>query len=413
MPWSNSWSGSGGIVADSVQVDNGGTVVASINSQGVGAFSELTDAGDATVNGNLNLAGKLLVAGQDVLSLIGNLPQGVVAWGQHFDAGTNWGLGIQGPFALASFTAEAYRVYAVYAVGLEEDSSIAGAGIENIFTYTTDGSTPTTSSPVCAGGRGNIGYGKSTWSDTSPNVVGWITFAATTAVKVGMFAGIVDGNSADVTTWASYSTGWLFWIEDKGVPSSSQGAQVSFNSVPPPPPPTKYQFQVITTASSSYTGSGPASDGSGSAGEWMYYGEDPGYAPNGNWRSYCWFDGEPGILDMAGYSSVSDLSLYVYEDWSYPIAGNTIYIGFHNHAGVPGSEPPGSTYQVLSFNVTGRGQGQWVSLLGSSAIMNAVHAGAIRGFVLGPGPNTSYDYYGYASGVNGYSPITLRATYYK
>lgn len=181
------------------------------------------------------------------------------------------------------------------------------------------------------------------------------------------------------------------------------------------PPAASHSFTMNATHTASYTGSGAQSNGSGAdVGDRMYFGQDPGYAPNGNWRSYAWFNGGTNLSDMAGYVSCSKFDLTVNVPWWYKIAGGTLLIGFtfDTSGSPPGTEPASHSYQVGSANFTARGQTITIPLLGVSSIMNAVKSGQLTGFILGPGPAGDYDYYGYAEGADHGMP-QLSAAYTK
>lgn len=178
---------------------------------------------------------------------------------------------------------------------------------------------------------------------------------------------------------------------------------------------TTHSFSQNAIRSASYQGNGNQSDGSGSSvGDRMYFGQDPGFAPNGNWRSYAWFNSGTNFSSMAGFASCSKFDMHILVPWWFAIAGGTLQIGHHNDnsGAVPGTEPGSHAYQEVTSAFTARGQLKSISLLGNATLMNAVKAGTFKGIILGPGPTTSNNYYGYADGVaHGYPWIS--ATYIK
>jgi hypothetical protein len=249
----------------------------------------------------------------------------------------------------------------------------------------------------------------------------------------GIFDGVSGLNPGDTvnialsvngsgSATASFFPGDNWWMNilDMGPRVTASGVDLYTTQAPAL---TYKTFQTVATDSQSFQGGGAASNGSGTSNtDRMYYGQDPGYAPNGNWRSYAWYNkadtgggnGAGGSLnDMSGASAVnvSYLDLYVTTTWWYQTSGGgTLYIG-HTTGGVNHSSEPGGTYQEISSNFGGRGVGQWVSLL-NTPLATAILNGTFTGIILGPGPSTSYNYYGYADGPAHGTP-TIRAGYYK
>lgn len=152
----------------------------------------------------------------------------------------------------------------------------------------------------------------------------------------------------------------------------------------------------------------------------------------GNYRSWTQFDrtvtggGSGGTLtDMVGATKVDYLQLFLYYEWWYyvdpfggPVPGHQLQVctlGWHNVTGLlPATETVGGFPNLYNVYWSGRNVGLWIDLTGTS-IQTAITNGTFRGFVIGNGGGTNYEYYGYATGANGVGGRQpgLKAGYYK
>lgn len=232
--------------------------------------------------------------------------------------------------------------------------------------------------------------------------------------EVGLAAGAhtltLTVKSNNTTTLNIVASAVKMILRDEGILPTNTGTAGTAATV------STYSLQVDCGQSISYTGSGAASAGSGTDnGSYMYFGEDPGYSPNGNWRSYAFWD-QNKVTNVLKGSTITQFDIYVYTNWWYSTSGGTLYIGWHGNTNWASTTEnlAGGQYQIGSAGFSGRGVGRWISLKNVTQVMNAIQAGTFAGIVLGPAPSTSYSYYGYAAGVDDtVNRMKIRATYTK
>lgn len=412
MPWANSWSGAGEVIASSVQVFNNNAVVASINQQGVITGQSLSVSGDVNFQG-----GSLL---QD----LADIPGGIIAWtGVAVTPTAAFGATESGLFELDTVVYPG-RLYSISLSNMGFQAAASGCLAIILARYTVDGSQPTTassylfeiwSSPDFGANYGRIpdqNFLFNVGSQTNLRLL--ITSLNTTSTHQFVASG--DGPIGNV--------GALLTINDLGPLLPNTGIYLGGSGGTPTP--VFKSFFTLATDSQSFTGNGTPSNGSGGNEQFMYYGEDPGY-PNGNWGSWAWFNvndsggGASGtnglgtIADMNGVSAanVSFLKLWVFTAWWYYVAGGTLYLGYGNSPVNHSVEPGALGVRNFSVNYTARGQGQWINLMGT-ALGTAILNGTFNSILLGPGPTNSVQYYGYAAGVGfGSNVPAIWGGYYK
>lgn len=416
MPWSSQWSGGGEAVASGLFiVDANGNVVASIDSSG------------NVVGNNFYVQNKLYYDGEELSAIINELADGRQT--SAFLSGS-----LHGPFSTTGaetmlvqtqFTYNSSRSIWVYLRNLEwsfSGNTVPAAVAVRVRAKLASNGNVGTSDPgvVLYEIQNNIsGFAPTGGAFRECNFAGppW-NFANGSILNVAV--SMQGYNSSGANGPASTSDDIYLVIVDMGT-QTNPGNQVNLYTGTPPPAPVFKDFDSAATDSQSFQQSGAASNGSGSVPQdFMYFGEDPGYAPNGNWRSYCWFTGagtgggNGSLADIVGVSSanVQYLDVLVYTDWWYDVSGGTLSIGMTG-AGIDHvSEPGGATYNIVQETFYGRYTEQWVSVLGTP-IETAVLNGSFTGIVLGPGPTNSYAYYGYADGTNRANPVRIRGGYYK
>ena len=412
MPWG--WGGSGEVIANLVLVlDSNGNIVASIDSQG-----NITGV-------NIFATNSFWYQGEELSSILDEFAQGRIT--SAFLSGS-----VIGPFSTtgpetmllqAQFTYDHMRSIWIYLREvLWSFGSTPGAVVVRLRAKLSSGGNVTTADPgvTLYEQEHNItSYGASHGAFRECNFSGppWnFTTGSTINVAVSMQGFNGTGGNGSVST----SDDLYLVVTDMGT-QNNPGSTTNLYTGSPPPAPTFKSFEVAAYDSQSYQQSGNPSNGSGtSPQEFMYFGQDPAYAPNGNWHSFAWFlstagggNGLGSLGDIAGVSSanVQYLDVFVYEDWFYSLAGGTLYIGYTSAAATHGVDP-GGNYQMVSATFSGRGQGQWVSILGTG-IETGVLNGTMKGLALGPGPTTSLSYYGYADGAARGNPMRIRGGYYK
>lgn len=421
MPWANSWSGAGEVIASSVQVINNNAVVASINQQGVITGQSLSVSGDVNFQG-----GSLL---QD----LADIPGGIIAQMQipPADLPTASFGATEAPLMELDVILAAGRQYGVYLTNIVYNNAAAPCRVAMWARYTLDGSQPTTAS------NGMFEVWKNTESiDGNYDIVPdhMVTLAVTTQTTLRLLitsanqpiggAGQTSHRFIAAGSGTPGNVGVTLQIVDQGPTVPNTGIYLGGSGGTPTP--VFKSFFTLATDSQSFTGNGTPSNGSGGNEQFMYYGEDPGY-PNGNWGSWAWFNvndtgggaggtnGLGTIADMHGVSAanVSFLKLWVYTAWWYYVAGGTLYLGYGNSPVNHSVEPAALGVRNFSVNYTARGQGQWINLMGT-ALGTAILNGTFNSILLGPGPTTDFQYYGYAAGVGfGSNVPAIWGGYYK
>lgn len=413
MPWANAWSGSGIVTASEVLVvDSSGNIVGSIDQVG-------------NITGQSIYANKTFYyQGTELETLLKNYSYGAIASGFIDGSSSSRTAAAETMLVQTQFQYDNTRSIWFYVKHMLWTTSSTPGEVQLILrAKLASNGNVTTADPgiqlysvqnnvagyaVSVGGSINeVGFDGAPWNFANGSILN----VALSAVGYNNTGGNGNVSSGDPVYIAVLDLGKRTTNANTVDLYAGGGTAPQFKS-----------FQKNAFDSQSFQGGGAASNGSGnSPSQWMYFGEDPGYAPNGNWRSYAWYDGATGggnglgsLSDIVGVpaGSLTYLDVFVFEDWFYQIAGGTLYIGMTGSGVNHTSEPGGATYQILGVNFTGRGQGQWVSLLGTS-IETAVLNGTFTGFVLGPGPTTSYDYYGYADGAAQPQPMAIRGGYYK
>lgn len=203
----------------------------------------------------------------------------------------------------------------------------------------------------------------------------------------------------------------FFAIEDMGKRIYAPAGDLY--TAPATPQVVQHQFQIGAYDSRSYQQGGAQSAGSGSSlQQRMYTGYDQYYTPNGNWRSYAWFD-QPTLAGMANATKVDYCDIFVNNEHWYYNSGGTLVLGWHGNSSVTSTENlAGGQYNVVQKAYGTAPSGQWISVMGT-AIETAILNGSFRGIVLGPGPTNDLTYYGYNDGQGGPYPPAIRASYWK
>lgn len=418
MPWSNAWSGGGAVVASSVQVINGQSVVASITPQG--------NISGQTISANTDI----FLAGTSLTTILNNEPRGITAQTQVPSASLpTTAVGATETALMELDTVlTAKRMYQVSLSNILAQCSGSPARVTIRVRYTTDGTTPT-----IASARLFETYGDDPTSSTfvfvAPNGQSRI-FSVASQTTIRMLVTSID----QIITGGVQQTHQFIGLDTGGLPKA--GPMLAVNDLGPAIPDTGIflssgstavfrTFQTPSIDSQSFQQSGPASQGSGANNEsFCYFGQDPSFGANGIWRSYAWFsisdtsggNGLGSISNMAGVSAanISYLDVFVYANWWYQIAGGTMHIGHANTAINHSSENQATTvYNEVSVPYNQRGQGKWISLLGTG-IATAINAGAINSIVLADPFSSAVANYGYAAGA---ADLTnrpqIRAGYFK
>lgn len=375
-----------------------------IKEDGSAEFNNLTTNGSASGSDasydNITANDTLTYQGQELTAILEQYPLGIVGFGtfimpvgnittKQFVGGMTWHSDLSN------------RIYRFSIIDMTYTGPTFAAGHGGTIGFWNDGNNIGNSQEFI----GNVGdsLGHTYFVEDNGNIAaGDHTFIASLAAQP----------TTDTITTIAHTVTLI--VEDLGPAILDTGFIGNITGTTPAPTFTQHSFQINATDSRSYIGSGVQSNGSGASHTtYMYFGEDPGFSSNGNWRSYAFFDNAT-LSAMAGYHSLTDLEFFIEVPWWYQVAGGTLYVGWHGNA-APGSVEniAGGAYAVTSANFTGRGQTKWINLTNVAAITNAIQAGTFKGIVLGPGPDTSFSHYGYANGSTTSLTPKLKATYYK
>jgi hypothetical protein len=118
---------------------------------------------------------------------------------------------------------------------------------------------------------------------------------------------------------------------------------------------------------------------------------------NGNQRAIATFASMAG--DWSG-ATITKVEVWLETPHWNSAAGGTAVVGSYTSSSLPGSWPGSGLNADRSRVSFDRGQGKWFTISWG----NGFATGALRSLVLGPGPSTSAEYYGYATGTGADRP---------
>jgi len=119
------------------------------------------------------------------------------------------------------------------------------------------------------------------------------------------------------------------------------------------------------------------------------------------------------VTDLTG-ATITKTELYLNAEHWGPGDGGTAVIGYHDYGNLPTSDPSTANKDIARQAWTTKTGAKWVDISdNSNEIGNAYKSGAASGILLGPGPTTGNEYYGYFSGVGTSGEPKLRITYTK
>lgn len=354
-----------------------GSYAATIDDTGRASLEDLFVSKDPT------FMGKKLIS-----DIIGDLPRGVVGQG----IGIPDKSGIVGETQLfgVRFNAVAGRHYRAIISGLRWANAASGIGNGATFLVRLGGSGVEVA-------RGEFQAGPGWNSDHS--------------MVVEMRGGLPSGDTVLVLSCAAsgsavhaqYSASYPYHmvIEDIG-PTIAESGQ-TYAIVTPEPSRLVYQETIPASWSQAYVGGSTVM--SNAAGR-LYQGQDPS-GTNGNLKSLIGF---PDLTAKLSGATVNSVELFLYASHWYNNSGGTAIIGAHALSGQPGTFSGTIDPNRIQSGGWPKPGGRVVDI---TAWGNEFKAGSVRGVVLGPGPSTSLEYYGYFNGVGqAYAP-ELRINYTK
>lgn len=365
-----------------------------IRRDGTAEFSSISVRGavDGTAGSfdTLSITTDLFYQGNSLQSLLDDKPKGIVAWGQHTQAPT--ATGGEQPIIEISFTSEVDRIYRF---GTTPISALGGSVAPRVW-WTTDGSQPV----PAAGTATLIGASISNIGTTSDISFIFITPTALPYRLLVASLNLVGGAQASFPTGI---IGFQCWIEDMG-PSIPQTGINRIGSVTPK---QRFSFDILPIDARSYQGDGSLFN----IADRCYQGQSP-FTPNGNMRSYLWFDKSTldGLIGVP-LADIESLDVFLhYEHW-YNSSGGDAIIGRNNNPNITNNEVALGNYDELRVNFPARNIGQWINVKGVADFTSALFSGNMHGLILGPAPTTSFFYYGYTRAL--FSGAGIRAVYYK
>jgi hypothetical protein len=367
-----------------------------IAQDGSAEFSNLTvrgnSQGDVAGYNSLSANNQFFYKGDELTVLLNRRAKGLIAYGTVPNITyTKVGAGSQ-PLLELQCVLEAGRSYRLYTNEVKFTTNTTNEVPRIVMGYTDDGTQPT------------IGVGTTVVAEVTPMTNVFLSremshkaeaiynnTANKTLLRVLLAFDSVFANTVIVSAYPV-----VLAIEDIGlaIPSNTGinrfagGASKAFKS---------FETGSIGTFQS-YTGAAVLFSTT-----YAYQGQSP-FAGNGNMFSFIFFNfGAAPINDLVGVltADVVYMDLYLYYPHWYNSSGGINVLGYHDPAAGGTSHP-----NVVEYTYPGRNIGQWLSIKGS-LIDFALRGNTLDAFMLGPGPTTSFTYYGYAQ------LASFRAGYYK
>lgn len=395
-----------------------GSTVASVNDDGDATFRDLDLTGDFRISGNRLLVDGLSI--EEQLAPMSLKSNGILAWGALNPAVNGIGTDEYGIMQMSAFIPEPrlglwHWDWSLYP---QSGSKYAQHNIRTNHNDLDAGAFPantTNTSPVI-----ETFYHDISGANVSTNRHHmWI---ANLAAGWHRWRWSVKLVGAGTTTAANANMMWMFVILDVGPTGQfeqsagaapSPGPLVTGGSAPAPAPepaPTKQKYTKTWTATwtRGYNGGGAQISAGAN--------HDQGYwsGTNGNTKAAIGFNDVDIRQKLNGVANADILKVevYLYYNHWYYNSGGTAIIGTHSDRGIPGSWDAiagKQTDQNRSANWPKPG-GRWVDVTGMGP---GFKSGSNTGFLIGPGPNTSKEFYGTFNGASQNNPPKLRITYKK
>jgi hypothetical protein len=361
-------------------------------------------------------ARSLLVDGGDVAAMIDALPKGVIAYAR------SYGVHTADIGSTRTITHELHggslvngRMYR-FSVHGHLDGTVAGDTFDLMIYYTTDGTTPTTSSLVLDGSLTRVNFGSAT-SNSFDIQLYYYPAADYANTKFSLALGRSSGTGTARLFLTDINRNTEFCIEDMGAcvvnVGNGGGGILSQKS--------KSTGTADVTPTAVYTRTYWANW----AGSYKSANDGYGERPDGTTRLY------QGVSSTRIFGNQRSLFGLPYATIQADLAGATItsvYLTFrlqaaagrdgielhcnsHNYTSKP------STFNPANVNNDravwgGRKEGSTYKMSLGTTIGNELKAGTTKGFGFGPAPGTSFDaYYGYCYGSGSSRPrITITYT---
>jgi hypothetical protein len=355
--------------------------LASLSSDGVLSASGFSVTGEATVNG------------EDLPATLDALPQGMVVRGYTGSASPSTTSEV-GWFEL-SWELEPGRMYKVDSLSAVARGGNCGLRVR----YTTDGSTPTVSSPILSTASAPKDF------STPYRGMRWDNVATEKAISRLLFTVVsFDGTTVWVDPPAG-NDGFLCWVEDAGPYIDYTGALSSGGGGAAAP--TTYTTTWGSTWTRSYNEPDPIRSIDGD----MWQGFYPDGYNGDNVATIGFYDAD--IRSKLAGAAIDKTEVYLYAEHWYYNSGGTVVLGSHNQSAPLSTYPPYARTVDQGRWHLNKPEGRWVTV--TNVIGEWFRDGYARGLLLDAlkfGHNL--EYYGRFKGQNagGYRPH-LRIHYTK
>lgn len=351
---------------------------------------------------NVDVLGTLTEQGVDLLTAIQALPLGTIAY-INFQSGTNTGnIGTTETIAFQGTVGQLFnsRFYRFSLKGHIQYSATAVA-VDVRIRYTTDGSTPTTSSTILRTVRVSS-------ANTSQDLDLFKYYSPGADYDNWKFCITMQVANAGTTDWymGAADRSLEFAVDDLGlranagvinfsqVSGSSSGGGVN-----------TYRKVYNCTDTNSYKSDGTVNTVAGGHCFQGYYS-----GTNGNQFSLIALPYASIQSDLTG-ATITKTEVYLKNLHWYNNSGGTIVAGTHTYGTVTGNADYANVNPDLNEHHFNYGQSGWVTL--DNAVGNALKNNTAKGIALGKGPTTSKTYYGYFAGFGQSGAPQVAITYTK
>lgn len=365
-----------------------------------GAWS-IDSAGNASFQ-SLDVTGVLTEQGVDLLDMLNQAPLGTIAY-VNFQSGTNTGnIGTTETIAFQGVVGQLFanRFYRFSLKGHIQYSTTAVA-VDIRIRYTTDGTTPTTSSNILRTVRVSS-------ANTSQDLDLFKYYSPASDYDNWKFCITMQVANAGTTDWymGAADRSLEFAVDDLGI-KANVGA-INFTQVS-----GASSGGGVNTYTKTYSANGSQSyqsDGSQNTVDNGHCFQGYYSGTNGNQFSLITFPYTTIQSDLSG-ATVTKVQLYLNNLHWYNNSGGTAIIGTHTYSSIPGT----ANYANVNPDITEAGfsysQAKWVTV--ANSIGNALRDNTAKGIALGKGPSTSHTYYGYFAGNGQSGEPQLKITYTK
>lgn len=381
----------------------------------VNNLSVLNDVGATSVS-----ADTILLDGEDLATdIIEPLPKGGVAFGSSASgshagniAGVERGLFRMTPGAIAA--GHIYRNHLRFTFACADQP----AAWDFWIYYTTDGTEPSTGSPILDGSLTRVNT--LTYMTQDVQIHNYFAFGSTIdTLRFKLVGQRVAGTTYGwiIQNEADRRLQWM--VEDLSARSTMtqaiaqilKGGGLVEDPAPPPPdppdPPSTYKKSWYATWARSYDQNNGTRDGDDTSD--LYQGYVSG--THGNTKSLFGFD-DADIRSKLSGATIKNVQLTFKVKHAYWGKGARAVIRSHDYSSKPSSYNESRVFTSFTDGSTVRKSGRTYTVTLDNSVGNNFKSGAVRGLGFGPGGSTSRDWYAYMYGAGSGRP-RLTITYSK